>query len=435
MSTTMNHQSNKISDWQTKRWSDFQEKLGKISDGNSFQKKRFPELGDWRSWKGFEDFSEACPLTTKAELERDRLAYPPWGSNLTFNQEQYLRYSRTSGTSGEAISWMDTAEDWDWMLGNWDSILEHAGVLAGASCFFAFSFGPFLGFWTAYEATVQRGCICIPGGGQSTESRLRSVLENNVEYLFCTPTYAMRMIETAKEIGIDLTKNSLKKIIVAGECGGSIPAVRSSVDQAWGKDSLIYDHYGMTEVGPVAYETPGGGGGLRILLDSYHPEVIDPKTTRPVNPGELGELVLTPLGREGSPVLRYRTGDLVQVSSGVDESGLPTFDLPGGILGRVDDMLVVRGVNLYPSGVDAIIRKFTSVSEYQVVVEQKREMNEITIRAECGEADAHELESALQDAYSLRIPVVFVEKDTLPRYEMKAKRWVRKSIDQENHPA
>ena len=86
-----------------------------------------------------------------------------------------------------------------------------------------------------------------------------------------------------------------------------------------------------------------GRGGLRVLLDSYHPEVIDPKTTRPVKPGEQGELVLTPLGREGSPVLRYRTGDLVRVSSGVDESGLPTFDLSGGILGRVDDMIVVRG--------------------------------------------------------------------------------------------
>jgi len=146
MSTTMNHQSNKISDWQTKRWSDFQEKLGKISDGNSFQKKRFPELGDWRSWRGFEDFSEACPLTTKAELEDDRMASPPWGSNLTFNEDQYLRYSRTSGTNGEAISWVDTAEDWGWMLGNWDSILGHAGVRAGASCFFAFSFGPFSWF-------------------------------------------------------------------------------------------------------------------------------------------------------------------------------------------------------------------------------------------------------------------------------------------------
>ena len=433
MSTNMNHQSNKISDWESQRWSNFQEKLEKIHESNSFQKKRFPGLADWKSWKGLEDFSEACPLTTKAELERDRLAYPPWGSNLTFNPEQYLRYSRTSGTSGEAISWMDTAKDWDWMLGNWDFILEHAGVRAGASCFFAFSFGPFLGFWTAYEATVQRGCICIPGGGQSTESRLRSVLENKVEYLFCTPTYAMRMIETAKEARIDLTQNSLKKIIVAGECGGSIQAVRRSVDEAWGKDSLIYDHYGMTEVGPVAYETPGGEGGLRILLDSYHPEVIDPKTSRPVKPGELGELVLTPLGREGSPVLRYRTGDLVRVSSGFDQEGLPAFDLPGGILGRVDDMLVVRGVNLYPSGVDAIIRKFPGVSEYQVLVAQIREMNEISIRAECAESDAHELASALQDAYSLRIPVLSVEKGTLPRYEMKANRWVRESTDHASH--
>jgi phenylacetate-CoA ligase len=117
----------------------------------------------------------------------------------------------------------------------------------------------------------------------------------------------------------------------------------------------------------------------------------------------------------------------------VDERGLPTVDLSGGILGRVDDMIVVRGVNLYPSGVDAIIRKFPGVSEYQVLVAQIREMNEISIRAECGELDAHELASALQDAYSLRIPVVSVEKGTLPRYEMKANRWVRESTDHASH--
>ena len=416
----------KVVNREAKRWQVFQTNLEKISQNNLFQKSRFSELECSQSLESFEDFIKVCPLTTKQELERDRLAHPPHGTNLTFSPSRYLRFSRTSGTTGEPVSWMDTPEDWQWMLGNWGRILEEAGVQPAAKCFFAFSFGPFLGFWTAYEAAVQKGCICIPGGGQSTESRIQTILEQKVEYLFCTPTYAMRLINTAKERDISLKENFLKKIIVAGECGGSLPVIRGAVDQAWTGQSLIYDHYGMTEVGPVAYEIPGGEGGLRILFDSYYAEVIDPQSTEPIEDGRLGELILTPLGRTGSPVFRYRTGDLVRVRRGMGAEGVPTFDLMGGILGRVDDMVIVRGVNLYPSGVDAVVRKFTEAGEYQVVIEQVREMTEVSIRAECAPEVAISLEGALEDAFSLRIPVESVPSQTLPSFEMKANRWIRK---------
>ena len=143
----------------------------------------------------------------------------------------------------------------------------------------------------------------------------------------------MRLIETAKELQLSLKSHSLKKIIVAGECGGALPKIRQAIDQAWAGKSLFFDHYGMTEVGPVAYETPGGQGGLRILLDSYHAEIIDPNSLQHLDDGELGELVLTPLGRLGS-LLRYRTGDLARANRGVDDLGNPTFDLVGGVLGK-----------------------------------------------------------------------------------------------------
>ena len=221
------------------------------------------------------------------------------------------------------------------MLGNWQKIFSHIGIGERARCFFAFSFGPFLGFWTAYEAATKQKCICIPSGGQSTEARIRAILDLGVEYLFCTPTYGLRLMDTARTKQIPLQKNSLKKIIVAGECGGSNAGIRQAVDEQWHGKSLFYDHYGMTEVGPVAYEIPGGGG-LRILLDSYHAEVIDTECMSPLEDGQTGELILTPLGRIGTPVLRYRTGDLVRVSRGIDDQGKPTFDLVGGILGRAD---------------------------------------------------------------------------------------------------
>jgi phenylacetate-CoA ligase len=315
--------------------------------------------------------------------------------------------------------------DWRWMLGNWDRVLEAAQVSPGDRCFFAFSFGPFLGFWTAYEAATQRGCVCIPAGGQSTEQRLYGILNQQAEHLFCTPTYAMRLTSFAEESGIDLKGHGLKSIIVAGETGGSLPAVRDRICSAWGNDIRIHDHYGMTEVGPVAYETPGGEGGLRVILDSYFAEVIDPQTLEPVKGGEQGELVLTTLGRVGCPVFRYRTGDLVKGYAGLDEMGLPTFDLVGGILGRTDDMVVVRGVNLYPSAVDAVLARFSEIKEYQVIIENRDAMLEAKIKVECDQEIRAVLEAALQESFSLRIPVEIVASGSLPRHEMKARRWIK----------
>jgi phenylacetate-CoA ligase len=179
----------------------------------------------------------------------------------------------------------------------------------------------------------------------------------------------------------------------------------------------------MTEVGPVAYEIPGGQGGLRIISDSYFPEVIDSKSGLPVAEGALGELILTTLGRTGCPVLRYRTGDLVRLETGMDQQGNPMFDLIGGILGRTDDMVVVRGVNLYPASVDAVIRRFNQVREYRVYKENTGSMVEIKIKIEAEPEIAKLVETELKDAFSLRIPVQSVEEGKLPRFEMKAKRW------------
>ena len=421
----VDHKSTKMinSSASLRGWSNYQLNLDQILENNSFQRKYFPELQNWRSWNSWDDFSKYAPLTTKQILDEDRQANPPHGSNFTYSLDQYSRYSRTSGTSGKSMTWLDTQKDWEWMLNNWENIMEEAGVKSGSSCFFAFSFGPFLGFWTAYEAAVRKGCLCIPGGGESSKSRISTILDDKVEYLFCTPTYALRLVETARENKISLHSNSLKKIIVAGESGGSSPAIRQMMDQAWGKESIFFDHYGMTEVGPVAYENPQQTG-LRILTGSYYAEVIDCRNLSPVKDGEVGELVLTPLQRTGSPVIRYRTGDLVRAKKGIDSAGVPTFDLIGGVLGRTDDMVVMRGVNLYPSAVDDIIRSLSGIGEYEVSISASRGMKEIGLRAECKQSVGLQLEEAFHDAFSLRISVECVAIGSLPRAEMKSKRWI-----------
>ncbi|HVF10991.1 MAG TPA: AMP-binding protein, partial [Abditibacteriaceae bacterium] len=297
--------------------------------------------------------------------------------------------------------------------------------------FFAFSFGPFLGFWTAFEAAARRGCLCVPGGGLSSTGRLQAIIDNGITVLCCTPTYAIRLAEVAAQEKIDLTQAKIKTIIVAGEPGGSIPATRARIESLW-PGARVFDHYGMTEIGPVSFECPLRQGVLHIIESAYYPEVIDPQTRQPVSPGETGELVLTNLGRLGSPLLRYRTGDNVKRAASLPcLCGRYDLALEGGILGRTDDMVVVRGVNVYPGAVEDVVRAFSEVVEYRVEIRTAETLSELKIHIEpsptCQDAArlARQLESALRVAFALRVPVTVAPAGSLPRFDMKAKRWVR----------
>jgi phenylacetate-CoA ligase len=223
--------------------------------------------------------------------------------------------------------------------------------------------------------------------------------------------------------------------LVAGEPGGSVPAVRARLEACW-PGARVFDHHGMTEVGPVTFECPRRPGVLHVLEPAFLAEVVDPHTGRAAAPGEIGELVLTPLGRTGSPLLRYRTGDLVRVEARHAQPDVPpcdcrrhTLTLEGGILGRADDMLIVRGVNLHPTAVDDLVRRFAEVAEYQVCVDAARTLPELTLTVEpapeCPDAQrlAERLAGEFKDLFGLRVRVQTVSPGSLPRFEHKARRW------------
>jgi phenylacetate-CoA ligase len=317
------------------------------------------------------------------------------------------------------------------MVDNWVRVFRESGVGPRDRIFYAFSFGPFLGFWTAYEAGIRLGALCLPGGGMGTGPRLRAILDNEVTVLCCTPTYALRLGEAAAEQGIDLSLGKVRRILAAGEPGASIPATRGQIERLW-PGAELRDHHGMTEVGPVTYECPARPRVLHVIEDGYLPEVIDPETGAHVAPGEQGELILTNLGRWGSPLVRYRTGDLVQrAASSVCPCGSSDLALEGGILGRTDDMVLVRGVNVFPSAVEDTVRRFASVAEYRVEVRTSAAMTELELQlepaAECPDPRllARDVEAALRSSFNLRIPVSLVAPGALPRFELKSKRWVR----------
>ncbi len=405
------------------------------------------------------DFAQ-LPLTTKAELVEDHQAHPPYGSNLTFHVGAYSRFCQTSGTTGQPLRWLDTPESWQWMLGCWEQIFEMAGLRADDRLAFPFSFGPFLGFWAAFEGAARLGRLCLPGGGMSSEARLKFIEENQATVVCCTPTYALRLAEVAadeaKQPGSSTASEMLKSVrllIVAGEPGGCVPSIRNKIEEAWG--ARVIDHWGMTEVGPLAAECVENPGGLHILETECIAEIIDPETghaipadgcwpmadgrqSQPSSPPIRGELVITNLGRIGSPMIRYRTGDIVELDPQPCPCGRPLMRLKGGILGRVDDMLTIRGNNVFPTAIEAILREFPEVIEFQFHIVTRDSMPQLQIEIETtmGIPDVEELdefhamidriESAIHDRLHFCPEVVPVLPDSLPRSEMKSRRMNRK---------
>ena len=404
--------------------------LAVIHAGNAFYQEKFVAVDAPHRVASLADFSARFPFTTKTELVSDQAEHPPFGTNLSYPLEHYTRTHQTSGTTGNPLRWLDTAESWDWMVMNWVEVFQAAGITGKDRIFFAFSFGPFIGFWLAFEAGERIGSMCIPGGGLSTAARLRSMIAHQATALCCTPTYALHLAEVAAQEKIDLTKIPLRTIVVAGEPGGSIPATRERLSQLW-QGARIFDHHGMTEVGPVTFECPAQAGVLHVMEPAFYAEIIDSQTG---SPAVRGELVLTTLGRAGSPLLRYRTGDVVKAQ--VRQLGEPcacgryTLALEGGIIGRVDDMIVVRGVNVYPTAVESIVRDFSEVAEYRVHVMKVQSLTELKLEIEpvigCTDTKTlvQRLQKAFQESLALRVPIEVSASGTLPRYELKAKRWL-----------
>jgi len=400
--------------------------------GNKFYTEKLNAQGITFDISSLQDFTSRFPFTTKAELVADQQDHPPFGTNLTYPLQRYTRFHQTSGTTGKPLRWLDTPESWDGMVESWMEIFGAAGVSTGDRVYFAFSFGPFIGFWLAFESAARLGCLCVPGGSQSSTARIRTILDNGITVLCCTPTYALRLAEAAAEEGIDVRQAKVRTLIVAGEPGGSIESVRRRIGDLW-LGARVFDHHGMTETGPVTYECPKEPGVLHVLESAYLAEIVDPARGKPVTPGATGELVLTSLNRLGMPLLRYRTGDLVKARATEKcICGRHELAFEGGIIGRTDDMVVVKGVNIFPGAIEEIVRACDGVDEYQVEVCKDRTLPELKLRIETSSENAAaaeivtRLEKSLEAALGMRVPVTAVPKGTLPKFELKAKRWISK---------
>src|SRR5712691_7319884 len=392
------------------QWERLSGKLPELRQRNPFYRAKLPERASRLA---------ELPFTTKTELSEDQAARPPFGTNLTYPLERYVRLHQTSGTTGRPLRLLDTAESWEWWRECWQPIYRAAGVTARDRIFFAFSFGPFVGFWSAFAGAERLGAMCLTGGAMSTIERVASIVATEATVLMCTPTYALRLAEAAREEGIDLARSALRVSIHAGEPGASIPATRERIEKELGVET--FDHTGATEVGAYGFSC-AARDGVHINESEFIVEVLD-AAGHARDEGE-GELVLTNLGRWGMPVIRYRTGDRVHAVRGTCACGRTLVKLVGGIAGRVDDMLTVRGVNVFPSAIEAIVRRFAEIEEYRVEVVTVREMEELRCIVETrgGGTDlAERVATAIHRELGIRCTVEAVAPGSLPRFDMKAK--------------
>jgi phenylacetate-CoA ligase len=397
-------------------------------DANEFYQHKSRAAGiDLGQIRGAEDL-RALPFTTKSELVEDQATHAPFGSLLTYPIERYRYFHQTSGTTGRPLKCLDTAESWDWWKQCWGYVYRAAGVGAGDVVFCAFSFGPYLSHWAAISGAWHVGAMCISGGGMHSEQRLQTIIDNHCTVLVCTPTYALHMAEVARRVGVDLASSSVNRSIHAGEPGASLPNVKRAIEQAWG--ATCFDHAGATEAGAWAFDCEAQTGAIHLNEAEFIFEVIDPESGESVGEGRRGELVISNLGRAAMPVLRYRTGDIVEMTTEPCPCGRWFARIKGGVLGRADDMIIVRGVNLYPSAIDNLIRSLPQVVEYEVEITRVEGMDELVIRCETVDAaPVEETTRSVVDAFrrqfSIRVSVEHAPAGSLPRYEFKARRFRR----------
>ena len=399
------------------------EMLAPVIETNAFYKKKLTEVGITHpnDIQTFTDYQQ-LPFTTKDELSADQVSHPPYGTNLTFPLDQYTCIHQTSGTTGAPLRWLDTRESWDWWGKCWRDIYNAAGVTSSDRLMMAFSFGPFIGFWSAYHGAQQLGALTIANGGLTSEQRIRAILSNDVTVVICTPTYALRLAEVAEQEGVNLSKNSKVRVTIhAGEPGASLPATKQRIEDRWG--ARAYDHAGATEVGAWGVMCKPQAG-LHFNEDEFICEVLDPETG---NPSDEGELVISNLGRIGMPVIRYRTGDYVKLKSESCEYGSQHRVLDGGVIGRLDNAIIIRGLNIYPATIENIILKFPDVSEFAVRAYRTETLDELEIQVESTNSNptdtATAVSSAIRNALGLRTIVKVVPIGTLPRFELKSKRF------------
>ena len=393
-----------------------------------FYRRKFDAAGvNLERIRGIADLKH-LPFTTKDELKENQAAAPPWGDVLAVPLAEVLRVHLTSATTGRPLAFLDTAEDWRGFYRSYARSLHAFGVRKHDMVMAAFSYGPWIGYWSGFYAAQDLGCLVFPVGGLSTDQRIEALLNYPITVLGCTPSYALFLAEQAAKKGIDLAKSAKIRITWhTGEPGASIPATKAKIEAAFG--SQAFDLPGLTEIAAWGFECDARAGLTHVHEDYCYPEVLDDED-RPVAPGERGELVFTSLYRKAMPLIRYRTRDVVELAARPCPCGRTLLAFEGGVLARLDDMKKVRGIIVYPRRIEELVRPHADVDEFQIVFRRHEGLDDILVRIDpspalsLAERDGLRVRVAddLRIGLGLRASVEITDPGALPRWDHKAKR-------------
>jgi len=367
------------------------------------------------------------PFIEKRVLRERQEALPPFGDLVAVPERDIVYISASSGSTGVPTASPFTAQDFeDWMDYEarqfWSSGLRPDDRYCHSLNFSLFVGGP------CVLGAQKLGALSIHAGTVPSERLLAIAKQFQATAIWTTPSYAWYLGETAIKEGIDPKKDlAIKRIFVAGEPGGSIPETRQRIEALWG--AKVYDYYGLSDIFGSCAGMCEEQHGLHWAEDHILVEVLDPETQEPVAEGERGELVLTTLKKSARPMIRFRTGDIVSFTSEACGCGR-TSQRMLGTHGRLDDMLIIKGVNIFPSDIEAIARKDHDLSgEYKLIVERDNHLDTLTVEIERAAVDASkdaELASRfaghLKSITGVSARIVILPPDTLPRATHKAKR-------------
>jgi phenylacetate-CoA ligase len=381
--------------------------------------------------QSFDDIQQV-PRVEKSMMRDIQRKEPfPYGDALCVPLEDVAVFRQTSGTTGQPVYQPDTWQDWEWWMECWSYILWAQGYRPRDRVFIPFGYNIFVAFWAGHYAAEKLGCEVVPGGVLDTKARILKIEELQATAMMGTPTYILGMAETAKsKMGIDPSKLTIERITCAGECGASIPGTKKRMEQAWG--AKVYDHAGATEIGAWSFECTQQPGGMHVNEGLFLVEIEDVETGEIIEePGRRGKMVITALDREAQPCVRFDSKDVIEWAPEPCSCGRTSRLIKGGVVGRADDITKVKGVLLAPSAIEEVVRNIEGLGdEYEVIVEKVGDADQIKLRVEVlPEAGAQctliesELVDQLRLKTNLRYDIEICGCETLPRYEVKAKRF------------
>ena len=402
---------------------------------SNFYKRKWDDAGlnpeDITSWEAFEQ----VPVVTKSEMRESQLEHPPFGDYLCVPESEIYHVHGTSGTTGTPTAFAVGRSDWATIANNHARVMWGMGLRPGDTVFIAAVFSLYLGSWGALAGAERLGCKAFPFGAGApgmTARAVRWLKASKPAGFYATPSYALRLADVAREEGVDPREFQIKVMFFSGEPGASIPSVRSAIEEAFG--ARVVDCGTMAEMTPFmsASATEGTPDGMLLYQDIVHHEVCDPTSFRPVPYGSEGTLVYTHLERTSQPMIRLASNDLTHWVYEDNPCGRTYPKLPKGVYGRVDDMIHIRGENVYPTEIENVLRGIENYGgEHRIVVTRTGSMDEMSISVESSipplETSAIDkfsrfVSAELQSMLGLRVNVTTVPAGTFERSDHKSRR-------------